>query len=123
MRKWYKNLFFSALLAIVAASVSGQVLAQASECGKERGKTSGALDELTYKKLNDIFEDVGNEKYDVAYEKLVVMIKRSQRSNSEYLKATLFQMISLGFGRMPAFQQRLTPIERWQLVNYLRSEQ
>ena len=94
MRKWYKNLFFSALLAIVAASVSGQVLAQASECGKERGKTSGALDELTYKKLNDIFEDVGNEKYDVAYEKLVVMIKRSQRSNSEYLKATLFQMMA-----------------------------
>ena len=45
MHKWYKSLFFSVLLAIVAASVSGQVLAQASECGKERKVTGGALDE------------------------------------------------------------------------------
>ncbi len=38
-----------------------------------------------------------------------------------YDEATLFQMISLGFGRMPAFQQRMKPDERWQLVLYLRS--
>jgi mono/diheme cytochrome c family protein len=37
-------------------------------------------------------------------------------------EATLYQLISLGFGRMPPFQQRLTAEERWQLVNYLRSD-
>lgn len=42
---------------------------------------------------------------------------------ADFDEATLFQMISLGFSRMPAFQQRLTPNERWHLVNYLRSEQ
>lgn len=38
-----------------------------------------------------------------------------------YDEATLYQMLSLGFGRMPAFEKRLTPEERWHLVNYLRS--
>ena len=40
-----------------------------------------------------------------------------------YDEATLFQLISLGFGRMPAFRYRLRPEERWQLVNYLRSNE
>jgi len=91
MRKWYKNLTFSVLLAIAAASVSGQVWAQASECGKERKVTGGALDEPTYKKLNDIYEDVGNELYDIAYDKLIIM---TNRAKGKYLKATLFQMLA-----------------------------
>jgi len=37
-------------------------------------------------------------------------------------EGTLFQLLSLGFGRMPPFQQRLTEEERWHLVNYLRSD-
>jgi len=94
MRLWHKKLFFSVLLTVAAVSVSGQLLAQASECGKERKTTGAALDEITYKKLNDIYEDVGNELYDVAYDKLVVMIKRSERSRSKYLKATLYQMMA-----------------------------
>ena len=40
---------------------------------------------------------------------------------ANYDEATLFQLISLGVGRMPPFQPRLQPKERWQLVNYLRS--
>jgi tetratricopeptide (TPR) repeat protein len=94
MRLWYKKLIILVLLTMATASVSGLLFAQASECGKERGKTSGVLDEVTYKRLNDIYEDVGNELYDVAYDKLVVMIKRSQRSKSKYLKATLYQMMA-----------------------------
>lgn len=38
-----------------------------------------------------------------------------------YDVATLYQLMSLGVGRMPPFQQRLTQTERWHLVNYLRS--
>jgi len=37
-------------------------------------------------------------------------------------EATLYQLFSLGFGRMPPFKQRLNAEQRWQLVNYLRSE-
>ncbi len=39
-----------------------------------------------------------------------------------YDEATLYQMFSLGFGRMPAFQLRLSVEDRWHLVNYLRSD-
>jgi len=91
MCKWHKKLIFFGLLAVAAASVSGQLFAQASECGKERKEKTGVLDEPTYKKLNRIYEDVGNEEYDAAYEKLMVMTKRAR---GDYLKATLFQMIA-----------------------------
>jgi tetratricopeptide (TPR) repeat protein len=91
MLKNYKKLFFTLLLAIATLSASNQVLAQASECGKERNKTGGALDEPTYKKLNDIYEDVGNEEYDIAHDKLKVMINRAK---GKYLQATLYQMMA-----------------------------
>lgn len=87
----YKKLFLALLLAVATASVPLQAMAQASECGKERNKTGGALDEPTYKKLNDIYEDVGNELYDIAYDKLKVMINRAK---GKYLKATLYQMMA-----------------------------
>jgi mono/diheme cytochrome c family protein len=34
---------------------------------------------------------------------------------------TIFKAITFGFGRMPAFQDKLTPDERWSLVNFLRT--
>lgn len=33
----------------------------------------------------------------------------------------LYQRITLGVGRMPAFRLKLAPAERWDLVNFLRS--
>jgi mono/diheme cytochrome c family protein len=33
----------------------------------------------------------------------------------------IYKAIALGFGRMPPFQYRLTPGERWNLINFLRS--
>jgi len=35
--------------------------------------------------------------------------------------AAIFKAITLGFGRMPPFRDRLAPLERWDLVNFLRS--
>jgi mono/diheme cytochrome c family protein len=35
--------------------------------------------------------------------------------------ADIFKAITFGFGRMPPFQEKLTPQERWNLVNYLRT--
>ncbi|MEK6775461.1 MAG: cytochrome c [bacterium] len=34
--------------------------------------------------------------------------------------AEIFIRITSGFGTMPSFQRRITPQERWNLVNYLR---
>jgi mono/diheme cytochrome c family protein len=36
---------------------------------------------------------------------------------------TIFKAITFGFGRMPVFQDKLTPEERWNLVNFLRTRQ
>lgn len=35
--------------------------------------------------------------------------------------AHIFKAITFGFGRMPAFRDKLTPQERWELVNFLRT--
>jgi mono/diheme cytochrome c family protein len=35
--------------------------------------------------------------------------------------ATIFKVITFGFGRMPVFQDKLTPRERWNIVNFLRT--
>ncbi len=35
--------------------------------------------------------------------------------------AAIFRAVTLGFGRMPPFQGKLTPGERWNLVNFLRT--
>ena len=35
--------------------------------------------------------------------------------------STIFKAITFGFGRMPVFQDKLTPLERWHLVNFLRT--
>jgi mono/diheme cytochrome c family protein len=35
--------------------------------------------------------------------------------------AVIFKAITLGFGRMPIFKDKLTPEERWNLVNFVRT--
>lgn len=35
--------------------------------------------------------------------------------------AVIFKAITLGFGRMPLFKDKLTPEERWSLVNFVRT--
>lgn len=35
--------------------------------------------------------------------------------------STIFKAITFGFGRMPAFRDKLMPEERWNLVNFLRT--
>ena len=35
--------------------------------------------------------------------------------------STIFKAVTFGFGRMPAFRDKLMPEERWSLVNYLRT--
>jgi mono/diheme cytochrome c family protein len=35
----------------------------------------------------------------------------------------IFNAITLGFGRMPPFRDKLTALERWSLINYLRTRE
>ncbi len=35
--------------------------------------------------------------------------------------STIFKAMTFGFGRMPFFKDKLTPEERWNLVNFLRT--
>jgi cytochrome c5 len=37
--------------------------------------------------------------------------------------STIFKAITFGFGRMPAFKDKLLPGERWDLVNFLRTRE
>jgi len=78
------------LLTFAVASLSSPLFAQVSECGRERNVSQGALDEVTWKNLNDIFEDVGEEKYDEAYDKLQKMEKRAR---DNYLKTVVDQAL------------------------------
>ncbi len=45
--------------------------------------------------------------------------------DSDMVKAlsdtVIFNAVTFGFGRMPAFKDKLMPEERWELVNYLRT--
>ena len=91
MHVLFRKLIIFALLAVIAISLPGQVFAQASECGKKRDVTGGALDEATWKRLNDVFEDVGEEKYDAAFEKLQ---KMNSRAHGNYEKAVLAQALA-----------------------------
>jgi tetratricopeptide (TPR) repeat protein len=87
----FRKYFIYALITVVLASMSGQVIAQQSECNKKRKVITGALDEATWKRLNDIYEDVGEEHYDEAYAKL---IKMSARSSDKYQKAVVNQALA-----------------------------
>jgi len=86
-----RKLIIFALLGVMTISLPGQVVAQTSECGKKRDVTGGALDEATWKKLNNIFEDVGEERYDSAYSKLQNM---NARARGNYEKALLAQALA-----------------------------
>jgi len=91
MQFFLRKLFLLALLLMLAALLPSQVLAQASECGQKRGKTPGALDEATWKRLNDIYEDVGDELYDSAFAKLQ---KMNARARGDYQRAMLAQALA-----------------------------
>jgi len=91
MHPLLRKCIFFLLLAVLAVSLSGHVFAQASECGKKRNVTSSALDEVTWKRLNAAYEDVGEELYDSAYAKLQ---KMSARARGNYEKAVLAQAVA-----------------------------
>lgn len=67
------------------------VLAQAAGCGAVRDVKPQPLDEQTWKRMNDIYEDIGEENYDLASTKLNDLVAREK--GSKYLLAIVQQLI------------------------------
>jgi tetratricopeptide (TPR) repeat protein len=80
------------LSAGLALAAAGPALGQAGACNVHRNVGSGALDEPTWKQLNSIYEDVGEERYDEAYESLRKLLARAGRDR--YLQAILNQALA-----------------------------
>jgi tetratricopeptide (TPR) repeat protein len=83
------------LLAICIAVLllsSFDVSAQTAQCGLKREVGAQALDEATYKQLNEVYELVGEEKYNEAYNELRRMLDRAGKD--EYLQAILYQALA-----------------------------
>ncbi len=86
-----RKFILSLILFVLTANLPGQLFAQVSECGKQRKTIAGALDEATWKRLNDVYEDVGEELYDSAFEKLQ---KLNGRAHGNYEKAVMSQAMA-----------------------------
>lgn len=82
----------SMLSAGLALLVASPVLGQPNACDVDRNVRTGTLDELTWKQLNSVYEDVGEERYDEAYEVLRKMLGRVGRDR--YLQAILNQALA-----------------------------
>lgn len=83
------------LLAIGAAVLllsSFEVNAQAAQCGQKREVAAKAMDEVTYKQLNEVYELVGAEQYNEAYNELRRLLDRAGKDT--YLQAILYQALA-----------------------------
>jgi tetratricopeptide (TPR) repeat protein len=87
-----KILKLSILVIGLVALSGGPAWAQAAQCGKDRKVGAKALDEVTWKQLNGVYEDVGKEKYLEAYNELQKMLDRAGRDT--YLRAIINQALA-----------------------------
>jgi tetratricopeptide (TPR) repeat protein len=109
MNHWFRKLSVPVLCVVISVLLPGQVLAQASECNTKRNKPPGSLNEPTWKRLNAVYEDVGEENYDLAYEKLQKMIPRAGDS---YEKAVLAQALAQVEWARANYDEALAGFER-----------
>jgi tetratricopeptide (TPR) repeat protein len=79
------------VLALVGMMASGQAMAQSYGCGVERDVSVKPLSEQTWKQMNDIYEDIGEENYDLAFQKLKDMLDRDK--GGVYKQAIIQQLL------------------------------
>jgi tetratricopeptide (TPR) repeat protein len=79
------------LLMWAGLSLPMAVSAEDGTCGVERDTRRGTLDELTWRQLNTIYEQVGEERYGEAFDDLSRMLERAGRDR--YLRAILNQAL------------------------------
>ena len=102
-----RNLPCAAMLAVTFL-YSGSAMAQSNQCHVERKVPSPLLDEPTYRRLSDVYEYVGNEEYDAAYEDLVFLRKRAK---GKYVKAIVQQAMAQVEWARGNFNQALSHFE------------
>jgi tetratricopeptide (TPR) repeat protein len=90
MKQWTSGIL--TFVSVLAAStlISSTAVAQ-SGCGVERNVKPKPLDEQTWKRMNDIYEDIGEENYDLAQQKLLDMVERGK--GGVYQKAIVQQLL------------------------------
>jgi tetratricopeptide (TPR) repeat protein len=86
------SMIFSTVMAAWAMLTPDFSFAQTEGCGVQRSVGTKALDEMSWKQLNAIYEDVGEEKYDEAYTDLQKMLRRAR--HDEYLLAIVSQALA-----------------------------
>ncbi len=91
-RRSGKTLCMLSLAAGVLLAPMSAAWAQAGQCNTKREVGAKALDEATWKQLNEVYEDVGEKKFDSAYNELNKMLGRAGRD--EYLQAILYQALA-----------------------------
>ncbi len=93
MSRTFKHVLNAVILSLaLVISINASVAAQDSECSKKRNVGAQALDEITWKQLNRVYEDVGDEQYDAAYEQLERLLARAGKDN--YLQSILNQALA-----------------------------
>lgn len=82
------------LLAVITLAALGvhPVYAEANPCVVKREVGTMALDELSWKQLNAIYQDVSGEHFDEAFDDLQKMLKRAGRDS--YLQAIINQALA-----------------------------
>jgi tetratricopeptide (TPR) repeat protein len=105
------NKFFIAMILAVGSAVfATSAAAQSNQCNIERDVSTKALDEPTWKRLNSIYEEVGEENYQQAYEELLVMQKRVRKD--EYLEAIIYQALAQVQWALEDYDSALASFER-----------
>lgn len=93
MRRYFLHAPYCVVLTVCLLAVpAGAVWAQAATCGKVREVGAKALDEVTWKQLNGIYEEVSRENYNDAYKDLQNMLGSAGRD--EYLQAIINQALA-----------------------------
>ena len=87
-----KRHLISLVIVLLAAFATSHAGAQQGDCGIVRDVKPKTLDEPTWKRLNNIYEMVGEENYQLAYEELVRFQKRTRGNN--YLDAIIYQALA-----------------------------
>ena len=80
---------FTGTVALLAAIACGDTGAAAESCPADRDAGSPSLDEMTWRRLNAVYEDLAEERFDDARADLSKMLGRAGRNR--YLEAVLNQ--------------------------------
>ncbi len=96
-----RSIRYTVIFAAVAILFISQNASAQNECGIERKiQVKGFTNEVVYKRLSRIYEDIGEEKYAEAYPQLLQL---TERTRSPYEKAVIEQALAQVAWSMTAF--------------------